>query len=206
RLQIVDYDRPFNFSEKITLGVLAARGDFLLLLNDDIEVLPDGWRAAWPRLTGRSSWIESLLMYAGCHDVGAVGARMYFGDLRLQHAGVVFHGVIPSHVYRGFPSTHVGYFGNVLAPCNYLTLTAACVMTRRDVFDAVGGFSPMLPVNYNDVDFGMKLHRAGYRSVYDPNAELLHFESSTRETVVHDHELARLRERWASVMEDDPYY
>jgi GT2 family glycosyltransferase len=207
RLRIVDFHRPFNFSEKVNLGVLETDAELLLLLNDDVEVLPDGWRDRWPVLDGgQSTWLDSLVMYGLRGDVGAVGARMYFSDLRIQHVGVVSHGGLPAHPYRGYPSRSSGYFRNIETPCNYLAVTAACLLTRRDVFDEVGGFSPTMPVNYNDVDFGLKLRRAGYRSVYDPNAELLHFESSTRAATVSEHEMGLIVNRWRSVLADDPYF
>jgi glycosyltransferase involved in cell wall biosynthesis len=206
RLQLVEYTHAFNFSEKINLGAVWARGDYLLLLNDDVEVLPIGWRAAWPDRDGVSQWIESMLMYNVRPDVGAVGARMYFSDLRIQHAGVVMHNGLPSHPYRGYQSEYHGYFSNAIIPCDYLALTAACLMTRRDAFEEAGGFSTYFPVNYNDVDFGLKLHRNGYRSVYNPDVELLHFESSTREASVSENEMDALRGRWWSVLQDDPYF
>ena len=206
RLRFVEYDAPFNFSAKINLGALHARGGHLLFLNDDIEVLPDGWRDQWPALEGRSQWIESLLMYARQPDVGAVGARLYFGDLRIQHAGVVMHDGLPSHQYRGFPSRHPGYFANAVTAHDLLALTAACLMVPRSAFDEVGGLSLQFPVNFNDVDFCLKLHAAGYRCVYDADVELLHYESATREPTVRAEEISALRWRWGKVMADDPYF
>lgn len=199
RVRIVDYPLPFNFSDKVNRGALHARGDLLVLLNDDTEVLADD-------ATGRSSWIESMAMYALQPAIGAVGARLYFGDRRLQHTGVVFHGGLPSHPYRGFPGDHGGYFSNARTATNYTAVTAACMMVRREVFETVGGFSLAFPVNYNDVDFCCKLHTRGYRNVYTPEAELLHFESATREPVVHPDEILNMRARWQPLMSDDPFF
>jgi glycosyltransferase involved in cell wall biosynthesis len=206
RVRFVEFNAPFNFSQKINLGALHARGDLLLLLNDDIEVLPDGWRDQWPALDGRSEWLESMVMYAKQPDVGAVGARLYFGDLRIQHAGVVMHDGLPSHQYRGFPSTYPGYFANAVTAHDFLALTAACLMVPRRAFEDVGGLSLQFPVNFNDVDFCLKLHVAGYRCVYDADVELLHYESATREAHVNAWEIDALRWRWAKVMADDPYF
>jgi O-antigen biosynthesis protein len=206
RLQIVDYHSPFNFSEKVNMGTVRSNGEYVLLLNDDIEVLPDDWRTGWPTMKGTSGWIESMLMYAQQDGVGAVGAKLYFNDLRLQHVGVVLHGGLPSHPYRGFPSQYPGYFSNANAVCNYVAVTAACIMVPRSVYTRVGGFSLTLPVNYNDVDFCLKLHAAGLRCVYNPAAELLHYESATREAHVAPHEIARIQALWKSLLDDDPYY
>ena len=205
-LRIVDYREPFNFSDKVNTGVVRSRGDYVLLLNDDIEILPQGWRDTWPVVEGTSPWIESLLVYAMRSGVGAVGAKLYFNDLRLQHVGVVLHGGLPSHPYRGFPSRYGGYFSNAHAVCNYVAVTAACVMIPRDVYDEIGGFSVHLPINYNDVDFCLKLHSAGLRCVYNPAAELLHYESATREASVAPYEIERIQQLWRSVLLDDPYY
>jgi glycosyltransferase involved in cell wall biosynthesis len=204
--QLVPFSRRFSFSEKINVGVLHARGDHLLLLNDDVEVLPEGWRDSWPGAEGHSSWIEAMLMYALDPGIGSVGGKMYFGDTRLQHVGLACTGGGPSHIYRAFPHHYGGYFNNARIPVNYLALTGACLMTRRDVFDAVGGFCRGLPINFNDVDYCLKLHHAGYRNVFTPEAELLHFESSSREAKVHLSELQFLKDRWDALLFHDPFY
>jgi GT2 family glycosyltransferase len=205
-VRLVGFSRPFSFSEKVNVGCLEAAGDYLLVLNDDVEILPDDWRASWPNVQGRSSWIESMLMYAVLPEIGVVGAKLYFSDLRIQHAGLACTGGGPSHIYYGFPRDYPGYFNNARIPVNYLALTGACLLTRRDAFEAVGGFSPRLPVNFNDVDYGLKLHHAGYRNVFTPEAELLHFESSSREARVKSHEHEFILERWKPLLHADPYY
>jgi GT2 family glycosyltransferase len=193
RLRIVDYTRPFNFSEKINVGALVARGDYLVLLNDDITVItPD--------------WIESLLMYASRDGIGVVGAKLRFGDGRLQHVGLVVPAGGPGHIYRGYPADFDGYVNCVRVPCNYLALTGACMMTSAADFDAVGGFSPDFPLNYNDVDYCLKLRQYGKRAVYNPEAELYHFESSSRHTAVSQDELDRLHGRWHDDLQPDPYF
>jgi GT2 family glycosyltransferase len=205
RLRVVPFDRPFSFSAKVNLGAAYARGSFLLILNDDVEVLWHGWRQAWPERPAPSTWIESMLAYAREPAVGSVGGKLYFADRRIQHVGIVMNGN-PDQPYRGFPSDFVGYFANAILPNNYLAVTGACLMTRRDLFDEVGGFSGQFPVNYQDVDYGLKLHSRGYRTVCTPEAELFHYEGSSRSLAVQPDEVARLRARWSNTLSQDPYY
>jgi GT2 family glycosyltransferase len=218
RLRMVPYERPFNFSAKINLGVAHTEGEYLLLLNDDIEVPPAGWRPQprdapnpvpkWP-LTGQAvrAWMESLVVYGEQPGVGAVGAKLYFPDGRLQHAGVVGVGGAAGHPYYGADGNMSGYWGNLIAACDYLAVTGACLLTPRSAFDEVGGFDEDLPINYNDVDYCLKLHAKGYRSVFVPEVELLHWESASRgRAPVKDTEIEELRRRWGHVLSDDPYY
>jgi GT2 family glycosyltransferase len=193
-LRLVPYSQPFNFSRKINIGALNAGGEYLLLLNDDTEVItPD--------------WLQSLVMYAQQPDVGAVGGKLLFADGRIQHAGVVaIHGD-PGHAFYGFPRDFEGYGANVLVPANCLAVTGACLMSRRDCFEAVGGLSLSFPLNYNDVDYCLKLWRAGYRVVFDPDVQMYHYESSSRITGdVEPRELNNLRNRWERVLRADPFY
>ena len=194
RLRLIPYGEPFNFARKINTGALHARGDHLILLNDDTEVITP-------------EWIESLLMFARDPGVGAVGAKLRFADGRLQHVGVVAVDGNPGHPYYGFPADFDGHMDNARTPTNCIAVTAACLMTRRRAFDEVGGLSLEFPLNYNDVDYCLKLLHAGYRNVFDPYAELFHFETSSRATgSVSDHELQALRDRWGRVLRRDPYY
>ena len=206
RLRLVPFPRPFSFSQKINVGVLHSAGDYALLLNDDIEVLPPDWRGTWPRTAGRSSWIEAMLQYALLPGVGCVGAKLYFADTRIQHAGVVCVGGGPSHPYRGFAADHAGYFNNALLPTNYLAVTGACLLTPRGVFEEVGGLSRAFPVNFNDIDYGFKLAAHGYRTVFTPDAELASFRVLSRPALVEENEFWALRTRWANVLDDDPFY
>jgi GT2 family glycosyltransferase len=185
RVHTVVYRKPFNFAEKCNLGAVLSEGEHLLFLNDDTEVVTPGW-------------IDSLLMYSRSPGVGAVGARLRYGDGRLQHVGVGLkvHAANAHHHYRGYPGDFPGYFNVCRTPCNYTAVTAACLMSPRAAFEDVGGFTTDLPVNFNDVDYCLKLGEAGYRVVYDPGCELFHHESATRTSAVDDFELALLRERW----------
>lgn len=192
RLRPVEFEGEFNFSAKVNRGAVHSEGEQLLLLNDDIEVrTPD--------------WIERLAMYSGIADVGAVGARLLWEDGRLQHAGILFeNGGYPGHIYRGFSGEFRGYSNNVLVAQNYLAVTGACLMTRRDAFEQVGGFSTVFPLNYNDMDYCLKQRACGRRVVYDPDTVLYHFESSSRSTAVEGWEKEQLRDRWLPLTATDP--
>jgi GT2 family glycosyltransferase len=192
RLRIVEFDDEFDFSAKVNRGAVRSEGEHLLLLNDDVEIVtPD--------------WIERLVMYSGMPEIGAVGARLLWEDGRLQHAGILFeNGGYPGHIYRGFSAGFRGYSNNVLIAQNYLAVTGACLMTARAAFDEVGGFSTLFPLNYNDMDYCLKLGASGRRVVYDPDTVLVHFESSSRETAVEEWEKERLRDRWLSLTAVDP--
>jgi len=192
RLRLVEFDEPFNFSTKINRGAVHARGEHLLLLNDDMEVLtPD--------------WIERLVMYSEMPGVGAVGGRLQLEDGRLQHVGILFENAgYPGHIYHGFAGDFNGYSNNVLVAQNYLAVTGACMMTSRAAFEEVGGFSPTFPLNYNDMDYCLKLRASGRRVVYDPDTILYHFESSSRNTEVEDWEKEQLIARWLPITIVDP--
>lgn len=192
RLRLIPYDRPFSFSAKINIGAVHSRGEHLLLLNDDMEVTtPD--------------WIERMVMYSSLPEVGAVGGRLLWEDGRLQHVVVRFQDGLPGHLYRGYAGEFKGYGNNVRVAQNSLAVTGACLMTRRELFEEVGGLSTVFPVNYNDIDYCLKQYAQGRRIVYDPDLVLYHFESSSRSTDVEDWEKDRLRERWGPMTAVDPF-
>jgi len=192
RLRLVSYDKPFSYSDKVNVGAAAARGEHLLLLNDDIEV-------ATP------NWIERMVMYSGLEGVGAVGGKLLLQDGRLQHVGVRFENGLPGHHYWGFRGDFRGYANIVRTAQNCLAVTAACLMTRRDLFERLGGLSDDFPVNYNDVDYCLRLREAGKRTVYDPDLRMFHFESSSRSSAVDEWEKRLFRERWLRFTDPDPY-
>ncbi len=192
RMRLIEYDGPFSFSAKINLGAMQSEGEHLLLLNDDIEVATEGW-------------IERMLMYSQLAEIGAVGGKLILEDGRIQHAGVRFQGGLPGHPYHGFYGTHRGYANAVRVAQNALAVTGACLMTRRELFEEVGGLTTILPVNYNDVDYCLKLVAAGYRVVYDPDLVMYHFESSSRSSDVADWEKEALLRRWLPLTAVDPY-
>jgi len=192
RLRVVRDERPFNYSARIDRGAAHSEGEHLLLLNDDVEVVtPD--------------WIERLVMYSGVEGVGAVGARLIWEDGRLQHVGIGFEGGLPGHPYRGYAGDFPGYSNNVRIARNCLAVTAACMMTRRALFEELGGFTTQLPLNYNDADYCLKAWSSGRRIVYDPDTLLYHFESSSRSSEVEEWEKEWLKDRWLPLTARDPY-
>jgi len=192
RLRLVPFTEPFNFSAKINRGAVHSRGEHLLLLNDDMEV-------ATP------NWIERMVMYSQLPDVGAVGGRLLWEDGCLQHVVVRFQGGLPGHLYRGFSGDFRGYANNVRVVQNALAVTGACLMTRRELFEGVGGLTTTFPVNYNDIDYCLKLRTQGKRVLYDPDLVMYHFESSSRSDEVEDWEKEQLLERWLPLTAVDPY-
>jgi GT2 family glycosyltransferase len=192
RLRLVEFSGPFDFSAKINSGAVRSDGEQLLLLNDDIEVTTP-------------NWIERMVMYSAQPGVGAVGGRLLWGDTRIQHVGVAYEGALPHHHYRGFDQGFSGYANAVRIARDCLTVTAACLMTRREAFERLGGFTSTLPVNFNDVDYCLKAHVDGLRIVYDPDLLMYHFESSSRDAVVEQWEVELLLDRWAHVTAVDPF-
>jgi GT2 family glycosyltransferase len=192
RLRVVPFDREFNFAEKINAGAVRASGEHLLLLNDDIEVAtPD--------------WLERMVMYSAIPEVGAVGGRLLLEDGRLQHAGVGFEGGLPGHPFYGWTGDAPGYANSLKVARNLLAVTGACLMTRLDIFEETGGLGTGWPINYNDVDYCLKIRASGRRVVYDPDLVMHHFESSSRSSDVADWEKERLLSRWGATTNPDPY-
>jgi GT2 family glycosyltransferase len=186
---------PFSFSRAVNLGAAAAAGDQIVLFNDDLEVItPD--------------WIEALLEYAQADRIGAVGPKLLLPDGRLQHIGIVL-GVCgtAAHAFHQAPGGTPGYFGSALGPRNYSAVTGACLMTRRALFEGMGGFDEGLASDFNDVDYCLRLGRAGYRTVFTPYAELYHHESSSYgRRAWNAAERARVQEKWPEAFEQDPFY
>ena len=192
RLRPVVFEGEFNFSAKVNLGVAHGHGEIVVLLNDDIEVdTPD--------------WIERLVMYAEHPEIGAVGGRLRLQDGRLQHVGVRFEHGLPGHPYYSFSHDFSGYSNSVLVAQDCLAVTGACLASRRDAFEAVGGLTETFPLNYNDVDYCLKLRDHGLRTVYDPDLEMTHFESSSRSMAVEKWEEGEIRAKWLRYTAVDPY-
>lgn len=203
RVRVVEYHHtPFNYAEINNFGAQQARGDVLLFLNNDTEVLtPD--------------WLERMLEYAQRPEVGAVGAKLYYPDNRIQHVGVIV-GLLgtASHLFVNYARDYAGYYSNALLPQNFSAVTAACLMVRADVFNQVGGFEPGYRLAYNDIDLCLKIRAQGYLVAWTPYAELYHHESLTRGYDSNTIMLARLQQeretftrRWHALLEaGDPYY
>ena len=188
-------NRPFNFSKKVNFAWRQARGRHIVLLNDDMEVVS-------------GEWLRAMMELLQQEAVGVVGARLLFPDQRIQHVGVVLGvGEGAAHVYHGFPSATVGYNAFTHVVRNYSAVTAAAMATRREVLESTGGFDEELAVDYNDIDFCLKAIQAGYRVVYTPYAELLHFEgASLGRKEQNSKEVGLFLKRWPSWVASDPYY
>lgn len=189
-LKIVWYDRPFNFSDKTNIGVVHADGEYVLLLNDDTEIIDH-------------DWCESMLALLIDEGVGAVGTLLYFPDQSVQHAGHRYVDGNPTHV--GFKSVfnNGGAFGELGCQREVSGATAAALMTRKETFLQVGGMSNEFPNNYNDVDFCMKLRNAGYSILYTPYASMYHFESQSRDPEIGEMEHKNILRRWWRELHND---
>ena len=191
-LVVVEDNRPFNFSNACNRGAMASTGDVLVFINDDTEVIDH-------------HWLDALVEHAARPDIGAVGAKLYYEDERIQHAGIWCRGGHPTHRYEGFANTEVGYLGALALPQNCLAVTGACLAVERHKFEQVGGFSPAFPNSYNDVDLCLKLLDRGYRTVIEPRSRLFHYEASSRDPGISEDDMALLHDRWRGVLNNDPF-
>ena len=158
----------FNYSALNNFGAKEAAGEYLLLLNNDTEVIA-------PR------WIEEMLMYAQQDRVGCVGAKLLYPDNTIQHAGIGFGFLtLAGHMHKNFPVGHPGYMGRLVYAQDVYAVTAACLMVRKAVYEQVGGLDESFAVAFNDVDFCVKVREAGYTNVFTPFAQLYHYESKSR--------------------------
>ncbi|MEO8266787.1 MAG: glycosyltransferase [Ilumatobacteraceae bacterium] len=190
QVRIVEYRDEFNFSAVVNLGAAHAMGEYLLLLNDDTEVVSPDWL--------------TILLDACGGGVGAVGAKLLFEDGTLQHAGHTYRTSL-DHVGFGLPGDHAGRRGVLARRREVAGVTAACMLTPFAAFDSVGGFSVLLPGNYNDVDYCLKLRMAGWSIVYEPAAVLYHFESQSRVAGIHPEEIELIQRRWLTHLVDDRF-
>ena len=202
KVHVVYWDGVFNYSAINNYGASFARGEHFLLLNNDTEII-------------NPNCLEELLGYCMRSDVGAVGARLYYEDDTIQHAGVVIgFGGIAGHCFVLQPRGTTGYCHRIICAQDYSAVTAACMMVKRTAFEEVGGLSEELQVAFNDIDFCMKLRKAGYLIVYNPYAELYHYESKSRgledtpEKVARfNREISVFEKRWPDILRNgDPYY
>jgi GT2 family glycosyltransferase len=191
-LRVVHYEAPFNFSTKINLGVSASSGDLLLLLNDDTEVLAPGS-------------IDEMVALAQDPAVGMVGAKLLFGDGRLQHGGHVYNGVV-SHALLGWPGDHPGPNRLLAVERECAGVTAAAALVPRSVHNEVGAMDPSFAINYNDVDYSLRIRATGRRIVWTPHACWYHFEHGSEPTSVSKAERELLEARWGEDLRRDPFY
>lgn len=202
KVKVVYWDKEFNYSAINNYGAKFAKGDYLLLLNNDTEIIND-------------TCLEELVGYCMHDNVGAVGARLYYEDDTIQHAGVIVgFGGIAGHAFIGLPRSANGYFSRIICAQDLSAVTAACMMVKRSVFEEVGGLDESLKVAFNDIDFCMKIREKGYLIVYNPYAELYHYESKsrgledTKEKVERfNGEIAKFAHKWPEILKNgDPYY
>ncbi len=204
RIRILHWNHPFNYSEINNYAAKEAGGEYLLLLNNDTEVITPGW-------------MEEMLMYAQRENVGAVGAKLYYGDDTIQHAGIILGmGMdgIAGHAHYRQPKENLGYMGRLYYAQDMSAVTAACMMVKRAVYEELNGFDEAFEVAYNDVDFCMRLRKEGYLNVFTPYAELYHYESKSRgledtkdKRKRFEKEVKMFKERWKKELEEgDPYF
>lgn len=211
RVSVVEYKyaegETFNYSRINNFGVSKARGEYILLLNNDTEVIS-------------LNWIEELLMYAQRDDVACVGGKLYYPDKTIQHAGIVIglgaHRTA-GHVHYRQRRENLGYMGRLCYAQNMSAVTGACLMVKKRIYDELGGLDETFEVSLNDVDFCLRCRQKNYLNVFTPFAELYHYESLSRGSDVedphsenakrYDREAEHFRTRWKEVIErGDPYY
>lgn len=197
KIKVIEYDKPFNFSAINNHAVKIARGEVLVFLNNDTEVIS-------------SDWLEIML---GCLEqsrVGVVGAKLYYKNETIQHAGVVIGpGGCADHAFKGLCRNECGYMNRAIVMQEYSAVTAACLMTWKKLFFEVGGFDEInLPVSFNDVDYCLKIRERGYRVIFTPYAELYHYESQSRgrNFAREKKEADFIRKKWGKYIEHDPFY
>jgi len=201
-IRVIKHDIPFNYSELNNIGVEKSKGEILLFLNDDTEIL-------------QADWLERLGGYSQLPHIGAVGAKlMYSGGGLIQHAGVLNLEEGPGHAFLKQDPDSPGYFMRSLLEYNWLAVTGACLMVMKDKFLAIDGFSEELPIAYNDIDFCMRLHDAGFYNVVCQSVRLIHYESVSRGADdVSPEKIARLKNdkillynRNPKYFQKDPFY
>jgi glycosyltransferase involved in cell wall biosynthesis len=201
RVRVLPYPYSFNYAAINNLGAREAKGDILALLNNDIEVIT-------------SDWLGEMVSFAAQDDVGCVGAKLYYSNRIIQHAGVILGiGGVAGHAHKYFPPNEAGYFGRLKVVQNFSAVTGACLVVRKNLYFEVGGLDEALTVAFNDVDFCLKVRDAGYRNVWTPFAELYHHESLSRGYEVTPErrkrfrgEIAFMKEKWSGALQSDPFY
>lgn len=201
-IRVVTWKEPFNYSKINNFGFQYAKGDYVICLNNDITVITP-------------SWIEEMLGYCQRPGTGIVGVRLYFQDDTIQHAGIIVGmGGCAGSLFVGMNRKRTGYMHKAALVQDLSAVTAACMMVKREAFEAAGGFEESLAVAFNDVDFCLKVRRAGYLVVYNPYAELYHYESKTRgledspeKQRRFQSEIEYMRCHWLDILKrGDPYY
>lgn len=202
RVRVLHDPQPFNYAALNNAAVAQARGSLIGLINNDVEVIG-------------SDWLDEMVRHALRPEIGCVGAKLYYPDDTVQHAGVILGiGGVADHAHKNFPRAASGYFGRLRVAHNVSAVTAAVLLVRRAVYEQVGGLdAEHLAVAFNDVDFCLKVMQAGYRNLWTPQAELYHHESKTRGADTAPDKRARLErearfmlDRWGPLLRRDPFY
>ena len=190
RLKLVKWTHPFDFSGKMNLGAAHSSGEYLLFLNDDVEVISP-------------SWLSSMIALNQLNDVGMVGAFLYYEDGTVQHGGhTIFNGA-PTHIGLWADPIVAGKYPGFKVDREVYGVTAACASIEKSLFTQIGGFSSLLPGNFNDVDLNQKVRFKGKSIVIAAEADLFHFESKTRDARVHYYELDVINHRWGHTFLQD---
>jgi glycosyltransferase involved in cell wall biosynthesis/uncharacterized coiled-coil protein SlyX len=193
-IKIIDFNEPFNYSKINNIAVSKANGTVLALLNNDIEII-------------NRDWLREMVSHAMRPEIGAVGARLYYPDGTVQHAGVLLgYKGKAGHMYRHASPEWLGYWARAVLIQNLTAVTAACMVLRKQVFNEVEGFDENFSVTFNDVDLCLRIHERGYRNLYTPYAEMYHHESKTRGLLAHQSEEDYFAIRWKAYIEGDPAY
>jgi GT2 family glycosyltransferase len=201
-VRVMRDDGGFNFSRLNNLGVRESRGDYVLLLNNDIEV-------------ESPEWLSEMVSLAIQSGVGCVGARLWYPNGKLQHGGVILGlGGYAAHAHRGMPRGYYGYLNRASLTHTMSAVTGACLLVRKSLYEEVGGFDEEdLAIGYNDVDFCLKVRAKGYRNLICAEADLTHHESASRGEDLSGKKLLRfrnegavLRARWSDLLDHDPAY
>lgn len=201
-VKIVTWKGQFNYSAINNFGEKEAKGDYLLFLNNDVEVI-------------NPHWMEEMLGNCQRKEVGIVGAKLYYPDDTIQHAGTIIGiGGIAGHAFLNMPRSRTGYLHKASIQMDLSAVTAACMMMKKEVFDTLGGFEEKLTVAFNDVDLCLRTVQAGYLVVYNPRVELYHYESKSRGSEDSEEKVRRfqgeiefMRTRWISILKNgDPNY
>ena len=202
-VNVYDYNDRFNYSAINNYAISKTHADYVCLMNNDIEII-------------HNDWLKNMVYYMKEDDVGVVGAKLLYPDNRIQHAGVILglRGGVAGHAFRYFPSDSCGYLDKLLYPAEVSCVTAACLLTKRTIYQQVDGLdSKNLTVAYNDVDYCLKVKKAGYKIIWTPGAKLYHHESASRGfDVSHENydrwssEYHYMRQKWGDSLEIDPYY
>lgn len=201
-IRLLTWKKSFNYSAINNYGASYAKGEYYVLLNNDVELItPD--------------WLEEMLGNCQRKEVAIVGAKLFYGDSTVQHAGIIAGiGGVAGNMFTGLKKGRDGYMHKASLQMNYSAVTAACLMVKKSVFEQVGGLTEELAVAFNDVDFCLKARRAGYLVVYNPAVQAYHYESKSRGTEDtteklkrFDGEIAYMKEHWSGILEHgDPYY